>query len=155
MSGRVVSARVGDAAHYYDHPGPGGIPGIRGIPGDDVAIRRELSFKSFADSVGAIASSMTNALRAAKPDEAEVEFSVGVDLRAGQLTALIVQGGDTATMRVKLTWRAADEPPDLTPGGAVKVESARRRSYALISMGFPTERDPSSFLERSHLRTCH
>ncbi len=110
MSGRVVSARVGD-------DGPSIMitldrevyPEYEVSPEHDVAIRRELSFKSFADSVGAIASSMTNALRAAKPDEAEVEFSVGVDLRAGQLTALIVQGGGTATMRVKLTWRAADE----------------------------------------------
>jgi hypothetical protein len=113
MGGRVVSARVGD-------DGPAIMitldreiyPEYETSPEHDVAIRRELSelsFKSFADSVGAIASSMTNALRAAKPDEAEVEFTVGADLHGGQLTALIVQGGGSATMRVKLTWRAASE----------------------------------------------
>jgi len=115
MDGRMVSARVGD-----DGPiimialnGETG-PESEESPEHDAAISRdpslkEFPLKNFTDGLSAIASSVTNALSAAKPDEAEVEFSVGVDLRGGQLTSLIVQGGGNATMRVKLTWRAAGE----------------------------------------------
>ena len=65
MDGNVVSARVGD-----------GGPIIRiaiaedASPERDVSIPKVLSFDGLVDSIGAIADSMTRALRAAKPDGA-------------------------------------------------------------------------------------
>jgi Trypsin-co-occurring domain 1 len=102
MDGPIVSARVGEN-------GPVVMIAVAGetSPERDVAIGRVLSFDGLTKSIGAVAESMTHALRAAKPSEAEVEFGVDVGIEPGELTALIVKGTGTATLRIKLTWRDA------------------------------------------------
>ncbi len=102
MDGTVVSARVGEN-------GPLIMIALaeEASPERDVGITRVLSFDGLVDSIGAIAESMTRALRAAKPDEAEVEFGVDVGVEAGELTSLIVKGSGTATLRIKLAWHGA------------------------------------------------
>ena len=104
MDRSVVPARVGD-----DGPVVMITLAEELSPEHDVAISRVLSFNGFADSVGAIASSITQALHSAKPDEAQVDFGVDIGIEAGQLTSLIVQGSGTATMHIKLIWRAGNE----------------------------------------------
>jgi len=101
MDGTVVSARVGE-----DGPVVMIALAVEASPERDVGIGRVLSFDGLVNSVGAIAESMTRALRAAKPDEAEVEFGIDVGVEAGELTSLIVKGSGTATLRVKLIWRS-------------------------------------------------
>jgi hypothetical protein len=105
MDGPIVSARVGE-------DGPVVMVALAhdASPERDVAIGRLLSFDGLTRSIGAVAESMTQALRAAKPSEAEVEFGVDIGVEAGELTSLIVKGTGTATLRVKLTWRDASTP---------------------------------------------
>jgi hypothetical protein len=107
MNGNVVSAQVGEN-------GPVIMIALAedAEPERDVAIPRIFSFEGLVDSISAIADSMTRALRAAKPDEAEVEFGVDVSVKAGELTSMIVKGGGTATLRITLTWRGATAAAD-------------------------------------------
>ncbi len=106
MDGSIISARVGEN-------GPVVMVALaeETSPEHDVAIGRLLSFDGLTRSIGAVAESMTRALRTAKPSEAEVEFGIDVGVEAGELTALIVNGKGTATLRVKLTWRDAPAHP--------------------------------------------
>lgn len=100
MDGNVVAARVGENGPLVMIALADG-----SSPERDVGIAHVLSFDRLVNSIGAIAESMTRALRTAKPDEAEVEFGVDVGVEAGELTSLIVKGSGTATLRIKLAWR--------------------------------------------------
>lgn len=78
-----------------------------GDPEADVGIFGEtLSFQGFVDSLEAIASSVTSALRSAKPDRATVEFGLDVGVESGGLTALLVKGTGTATLKITLEWES-------------------------------------------------
>lgn len=93
---------------------------------DVSALSDVLSFDDLAESVARISRSMTDALRRARPDEAEVTFGVDVAVEAGRLTSLLVKGGATATFGVRLLWKASprdgatpdDDPPPPEGGGS-------------------------------------
>jgi hypothetical protein len=76
-------------------------------PEANVSIRDVVSFSGLVDSIEGIAESMTEALRKAKPDKATVEFGVDVGVESGGLTALLVKGTGTATVKITLEWAAA------------------------------------------------
>ncbi|UJP41285.1 CU044_2847 family protein [Cellulomonas palmilytica] len=85
---------------------------------DVSALSDVLSFDDLAESVARISRSMTDALRRARPDEAEVTFGVDVAVEAGRLTSLLVKGGATATFGVRLLWKASPRDgatPDVDP----------------------------------------
>jgi hypothetical protein len=78
-----------------------------GDPETDVGIFGEtLSFQGFVDSLEAITRSVTAALRSAKPDRATVEFGLDVGVESGGLTALLVKGTGTATLKITLEWES-------------------------------------------------
>jgi hypothetical protein len=77
-----------------------------GDPEADVGIGETLSFQGFVDSLEAITNSVTSALRSAKPDRATVEFGLDVGVEAGGLTALLVKGTGTATLKITLEWES-------------------------------------------------
>jgi hypothetical protein len=79
---------------------------------DVTALTEILKFDDLTDSVAAVASAMTGALRRAKPDEAEVTFGIDATVETGKLTSMLVKGGGKATFTVRLLWKA-DGP---TPG---------------------------------------
>ena len=75
----------------------------------DVGIKDVLSFDGLVDSLGAITEAVTSALQRIKPDKATLEFGVDVGVEAGALTALLVKGTGTATLKITLEW-SADSP---------------------------------------------
>ncbi|MBT0995521.1 hypothetical protein KIN34_14640 [Cellulomonas sp. DKR-3] len=76
---------------------------------DVSALTDALRFDDLARSVSQVASAMTDALRRAAPDEAEVTFGVDVAVKAGKLTSLIVEGDATATFQIRLLWKKSAE----------------------------------------------
>jgi hypothetical protein len=74
---------------------------------DVSALSRIVPFESVVQSVASISQAMTDALRRAKPEEAEVTFGLDVTLEAGNLTSMIVKGGGTSTFTIRLLWKSA------------------------------------------------
>ena len=69
------------------------------------AIRGQLpSFEEITDAIEGIASAILGTLEKVKPRNASVEFGLEVALQEGKLTALLVQGGGTASVNVTLEW---------------------------------------------------
>ena len=73
-------------------------------PEQPVGIGKAFSFDGLAESIEAIAGRMTAALDKVSPDRASVEFGIDVGVESGGLTALIVKGTGTATVKVTLEW---------------------------------------------------
>lgn len=76
-------------------------------PEKPVGIGDVLSFDGVSNSIEAIAERMTAALDRVRPDKAVVEFGVDVGVESGALTALVVKGTGTATLKVTLEWQHA------------------------------------------------
>ena len=74
---------------------------------DVSALDKVLPFDGIVNSVAAVASAMTEALRRASPEEAEVQFGVDIGVESGNLTSLLVKGTGTATLSVRLLWKAS------------------------------------------------
>jgi hypothetical protein len=113
MASPTVSARIGDTGPVVKiQLADTGVLADLEDPEQDVAIGKVFSFDGVIDSIGAVSSAVTEALRKAQPEEAEVEFGIDVAVEAGQLTSLLVKGSGTATLSVRLLWKkngAADE----------------------------------------------
>ena len=77
-------------------------------PDQPVGIGDVLSFDGVERSIEAIAARMTAALDRVKPDRASVEFGIDVGVESGALTALVVKGTGTATLKVTLEWERSD-----------------------------------------------
>jgi hypothetical protein len=94
-----------------------------GDPETDVAIQNRfkateaMPFDGVTDSIEAIAERVTNALSRVRPDKATVEFGIDVGVEAGGLTALLVKGTGTATLKVTLEWESSAKPAAATGGG--------------------------------------
>lgn len=73
----------------------GGLQQVGNIP---------IPFKEVTDIVGSISTSIVTALKQAKPRKASVEFGLEVAVDTGKLTALLVSGSSTATLKIALEW---------------------------------------------------
>jgi len=62
------------------------------------------SFKGVTDAIEEISKSIAGVLEKVKPRKASVEFGVEVGLESGKLTALLVKGTGTASMKITLEW---------------------------------------------------
>ncbi|HEV2582843.1 MAG TPA: CU044_2847 family protein [Ktedonobacteraceae bacterium] len=62
------------------------------------------SFKNVTDAIEGIATSVVDTLKKVKPNSATVEFGVEIGMESGQLTALLVKGTGTATLKITLQW---------------------------------------------------
>jgi len=60
--------------------------------------------REVADSIEEIARTIKTALDKVKPSKASVEFGVEFAVEAGQLTAMIVSGGSTASLKICMEW---------------------------------------------------
>jgi NTP-dependent ternary system trypsin peptidase co-occuring protein len=76
-------------------------------PEVDVGIGDVLSFEGLADSILAVTESLNAVLSRVEPKRAAVEFGVDVGVETGGLTALIVKGSGTATLKITLEWERA------------------------------------------------
>lgn len=70
-----------------------------------VGLNDVMSFDGVADTVKAVARSLSSAWSSVKPDEATVEFGLKLTGKTGKLTGLLVEGGGEATLKVTLTWK--------------------------------------------------
>lgn len=70
-----------------------------------VDLDQVFSLDGVADTVKAVAGSLSAVWQAVKPAEATVEFGLKLTAKSGRLTGLIVDGGGEASLTVKLTWR--------------------------------------------------
>jgi hypothetical protein len=77
-----------------------------GDPERDVGIRDVLSFEGVVDTIEALTENLMRALRRARPDKATLEFGIDIGVEAGALTALVVKGTGTATVKITLEWAA-------------------------------------------------
>ncbi|MEW2544844.1 CU044_2847 family protein [Streptomyces sp. NPDC047002] len=80
--------------------------------GQRVAARVE----DLGDVVASVARSLAAPLRAVRPDEVSVEFSIELTARAGRVVGLIADGEAKGGITVTLNWHGG--PPDLTAPAA-------------------------------------
>jgi hypothetical protein len=96
-SQRIVRATVGEDVIVQIE--------ARGSSGEaDVGAGELLKFDGVIKAVESIASSMNKALSNVRPDKATVEFGVDASVESGGLTALIVKGTGSATLKITLEW---------------------------------------------------
>jgi hypothetical protein len=93
----IVKADIGDERFVQ-------IEARRTSPEEDVSIKQILSFDGVVDSIQAISERLSEALKTITPDKAAIEFGVDVGVESGALTALIVKGTGSATIKITLEW---------------------------------------------------
>jgi hypothetical protein len=92
----VVKSRVGEQVVQIE---------VRSTdPEVDVGIGDVLSFQGLVESIEAVVQSMNGVLQRVDPKRASVEFGVDVGVESGGLTALIVKGTGSATLKITLEW---------------------------------------------------
>lgn len=69
-----------------------------------------LSFEPAKKAIQAVVSELGDAIRAARPQEASVEIGFSFTAKTGKLTALLVESGGEASLKVTLTWKATEHP---------------------------------------------
>jgi hypothetical protein len=65
------------------------------------------SFEGVANAIEEISRTITETLKKVEPRKATVEFGVDLALESGNLTALLVKGTGTASLKVTLEWEAS------------------------------------------------
>ena len=70
----------------------------------DVGALDKLNLDGVADTIKSIADTLGEALKAATPDKAGVEFGLEVAVKGGKLVSLITEASGTATLKVNLEW---------------------------------------------------
>jgi hypothetical protein len=63
-----------------------------------------VSFEGVLDAIEGLSQSIASVLEKVKPRKAMVEFGLQTSLEAGRLTALLVKGTGTASIKVTLEW---------------------------------------------------
>ncbi len=71
-----------------------------------VALADALSFDGVREAIEAIAGQLAQAWEKVKPSEAKVELGLQITAKSGKLSALIVDGGADASLKLVLTWKA-------------------------------------------------
>jgi hypothetical protein len=74
-----------------------------------VGLNDVVSFEGVRETVTAIASQLSRAWEAVKPQEASVEFDLALTVKAGKLTGLLVDGSGSAALKVKLVWKDGED----------------------------------------------
>ena len=84
---------------------PGVALEVRDLGGaGDVGFMDKLSLDDVAESIKSIADTLGDAVQAASPKKASVEFGLQVAVKGGKLVSLITEASGTATLKVTLEW---------------------------------------------------
>jgi hypothetical protein len=73
-----------------------------------------LDFESVSGTLEGIAQAVRSGLVKAVPSKTTVELGLGLAVKSGKLTALVMEGGASASLKVTLEWdggSAADDEP--------------------------------------------
>ena len=63
-----------------------------------------LSFDGIAEAITEIATSVVQAIAKAKPHKANVEFGIEAAVESGKLTAVLLKGTGSASLKISLEW---------------------------------------------------
>ena len=80
---------------------------VAALGGEEEVGLSGFSFDGVTGAIEEIARTITGALEKVKPRKATVEFGVDVALESGKLTALLVKGTGTASLKITLEWGGA------------------------------------------------
>src|SRR5713101_996403 len=67
-------------------------------------------FTEVTEAIEGIADSVMTTLKKVKPRSATVEFGLEIGVEAGKLTALLVKGTGTASLKITLEWSEMEHP---------------------------------------------
>jgi Trypsin-co-occurring domain 1 len=95
-----VPVRIGDT-EFLVEVAEGGGPQV-------VGLTEALSFDGVRETLEAVAGQLALAWQKVQPAEATVKLGLSLSTKTGKLTALLVEGGGQASLKVTLTWK----PPD-------------------------------------------
>src|SRR5262245_19233577 len=72
--------------------------------GEEDIANKLLSFAGLGAVIEGISQEISQTIDHLKPQKASLEFGLAVGLEAGQLTAVLVKGSGTASLKVTLEW---------------------------------------------------
>jgi hypothetical protein len=81
----------------------------------DVAAMPALPFQEMLGAIEGIAQAITATIHRVSPRKAKVELGLEVGVEAGHLTALLVKGTGTASLKITLEWGGDTQPPQSHP----------------------------------------
>jgi hypothetical protein len=77
---------------------------VTALGGEEEVATGILPFEDVAAAIEGIVGQIAGTLEKVKPRKASVEFGIEVATEAGKLTALLVKGSGTASMKITLEW---------------------------------------------------
>lgn len=95
-----VLVRVGDT-EFLAQVAEGGGPQV-------VGLREAFSFDGVRATIEAVAEQLSCAWEKVQPSEASVEFGISLSTKTGKLSALLVEGGGEATLKITLSWKTSN-----------------------------------------------
>jgi hypothetical protein len=98
-----VLVRSGDAAFFVEVADGGG---PRTVSADGV-----FSFDGIRHALEEIGAQVVRAWQQVCPDEASVEFGLSVSAKSGKLTAVLVEGGADASLKITMKWTRTPAAP--------------------------------------------
>jgi hypothetical protein len=101
----IVTAQLEDGTTIH-------VEARRADPEVEVGIGDILDFKGFAKSLESIVKSLSSALQSVKPDKTTVELGVDIGVESGALTALLVKGTGSGSLKVTLEWDTSKSAGD-------------------------------------------
>lgn len=92
-----------------------GVEVVRGAGARDVSAGGSFDFGQVGAALSGLALVARDAIERAAPDSATVEFGMDLKVEAGKLTALLVSGSGSASLKVTLGWES-DKQAAPSPG---------------------------------------
>ena len=87
-----------------------GVEAVRGRGARDVSSGGSFDFDQVSAALTGLAQVAKDAIEKAAPDTASVEFGMDLKVEAGKLTALLVSGSGSASLKVTLGWEKGAAP---------------------------------------------
>jgi hypothetical protein len=84
---------------------------VEGIGATKTGLRDKFKFDEVAETLEGITDAIKATLAKVTPDKVSVELGIELALKAGKLTALIVEGGGRGALTVTLEWERDREQP--------------------------------------------
>jgi hypothetical protein len=80
-----------------------------GTSGEEEVGFSSLDLNSFLTTVESFSNSIKSTLEKVSPHKVTVEFGFSVDIKAGKLTAVLVNGEVSANVKISMTWKNKNE----------------------------------------------
>lgn len=94
---RIVESELSDGTKIF-------IEAVSTQIEQDIALKKTHPFNGLGNAIGSIAKDIGDVLEDIGPTKATVEFGLEATVESGGLTALLVNGSGSATIKVTLEW---------------------------------------------------